>query len=318
MTTTVPMLLPTNFTDGSTPPVLNVTYNSSNQSPGYNISITGLVGGSATSVTVVRHDNDNQLADAPVRGLDTVTIQGDTLTATDYELPWQYRFSYVLYAMNSAGVTLYTVTAAGPYSLTVAASIPTVSYGYSSAYFRDPNTPSLTQPLWVESVTPVSYGVRAQKSSVINRQNNVYTMDILGGRSGSISFIIDGSVAYGSSLLTRLEYENLLRGGPVFLLQSTFQPDAFPDLYFIISGPPVFEHMGIVTNVSRPSGFPNGEQGQLVFKVTVPFDEVDRPNTTGQSSVSVTTWQSIVNHYSTWQVELNSNSSWQAALNSGA
>jgi hypothetical protein len=275
-----------------------------------------LVASGITSLQVIRQDVNSVLPDQVVRGLDLSGISGDTLAGTDYELPWQYKFSYVLVGKDAAGnVTTVTATG-GPFSLTQAASIPTVAFPYNGAYLRDPNLPGNTQPIWISSYQPYKLNVRATRADILGAQFPAFTMDVIQGRESSFKFIIDSTNVYGGVPVTFADWMALIRGGPTLLLQSTLQPDIYTDMYFVITAVNV-EAMAPLKSPTRPLGYPNYELANTVLEVTLSYVEVDRPGTSDQAAVGGSTWQGVNIRYTTWQDVTNSNPSWLALLNSG-
>lgn len=303
---------------------ITVTHNNSVNSPGLDISLTGLDStGSWTHFRVVRRDLSGALPDQVVRGLDYQAQSSATAAGSDYEAPFSYyplQYRLEMYTNLTLSSTFTYDLAAPGYFFPASTAMTTAGLqNMATAYLKSVNTPALNLGLVVESFPGYKRSGRIlSKSQVLGRANPVIISDVMSGREGSFSFLV-GNIYGADQLGSQDDFEQLLADGDVLLFQSVFsKASGVQDLYFEVDSVNVERVTPVTPNVrgnlaTNTSYLTDEEYLYPVLRYTVDFTEVDRPATT-DVGVTDTTWQDVLDYYATWNDVLTGNSTWLQVL----
>lgn len=270
--------------------------NESGDNPSNHLVVTGSTG---DTILIERIDPLAVRPDVPVRGGDLVPLLSFPGSADDYEAPLTYGYQYRA-RTYLAGVLQQTAT-----SSTV--TLNPASYGTSHYFF-------------IKNVTDPSYSLRVLVGNfddnafepailgtykVLGRKKPVVYTDEWGARQGTIELL---SGTFGSDVRPLVDIAAILKTGDVLLFQTAVHGDVIEDLYFI------------VTSLDQSQLTTMSPNEYLDFTLSVGFQEIDRPATSGQVSgigtwgdlkddVTMTTWQDVLNNFATWTAVLNNYSS---------
>jgi len=265
--------------------VITATDNASYDSPGIDLSLTGLTG--YDQLLVERVDTTGEYPDEPVRGMDRVDTSGDGFAGTDFEAPIGKPVTYRL-----TGLIL-----APPSDDDVTSSSVTLNFNQpGDAWLKSVFIPSISRRVNVVDFSEWSRERRIlTKAHVLGRRNPVIIKDVLGGKEGSMELTV---LNIGGTPLnsTQADLEILLEEGDTYLFQTTGSEDSgLKDFYLEIETVSI-KRVGIV----------GGDFG-LVYALT--WTEVDRP-TTSQESLGLRDWDDVNDENVDWQAVADEYSSW--------
>jgi hypothetical protein len=257
-----------------------------------------------------------------IRGAELQDVTAGSFVGYDFEFPFGNTSSYgsvpiqyyvTVYAEGQEIVTVTTPTARSPFAEWVKnlsdTAIPQ-PLGPRS-YLGVPRTPDLNIPVYVQEMEAYSRAGRIlSKSEVLGRANPVVSTDVMNGRTGSFTLMVPtGTDLVGSAYVPGniRAHMDVLQGGVVYLLRHISPWTAgFDDMYFTIDSAAVkrLNRFADMTGTDSP-----------VIQIEVTFTEVDSPP--ASDSVTVLTWQDILDTYTSWQAELDSNVDWLDVLRNG-
>lgn len=287
------------------PPSIVFNYNLNN--PGYDISLSGLLdkGVEYETYSVYRRDPSGQYRDGYVRGMHGVAVASNTAVGSDYEAPIGVILDY--YVELTSGVDTYT---AGPIKPSPT-SIPSqpMAYGRGVAYLKNVNNPQVARAVMIESMPTWRRSATVlAEHHVLGRSNPVVITDVLGGRKGD--FTINVLMPEGQEIDEI--YSILLDGGVLLLQNNNYRISGFKDLFFRVTGDVSVERRHLMVDYGALET-PN--LADRVFEVTIPFTEVDRPDTLGVVAQGDVTWQQVLTEQSTWTGVNTNNASWTEVTN---
>ncbi len=287
---------------------LSIVFNGNEQSPGYDITVTGA--NLYDSVTVFRRDVYGLYPDEKVRGIDSITSPGAVLVATDFEAPLGTPLEYYIILGNAGG----TITA-GPYLPTGLPYIPIQRGPYGeSDYIKSIDTPTASRRVFVEDFADLTSSANTLGTyHVLGRRNPVKITDVMGGYEGSMVVTVITTVG---SAHTYREIDSLLKEGDTLLFQSANSDSStIADFYFKVDS----VSRGRLTIVSR-----EGRESVLddyydvAVRYTIKFTETDRPPTLG-ASPTLYSWNTyyaqVYDDWQTWDEVLADRSTWLDVLN---
>jgi len=274
-------------------------YNGDSNSPGYTISLSGLL--AFDTYTVVRQDYSflaGTYPETPVRGADDIPVLTDTTTVTDYETPIGSTVNYQL--RGYVGGVLTTSVDAGSDSITQGdVSSPPVGPFY---WIKNISDPTLSRSVLIAKFDENDYEPAILgEYKVLGRRKPVVFTDVGDARSGNfecLAITIDGTYTTEVNAL-----KALLLSGDVLLFQTIFNNHQIRDMYFI------------VTSLSRQQYDAPGADRTNDFTYTIGFQEVDQPLTSGLAT-SYGTWQDLKDDlvYTTWADVIADNATWDDVL----
>lgn len=180
-----------------------------------------------------------------VRSGDWVRVVAGTGVAVDNEPPLDVPVEY------------WVERADGSLSGRVAVVVPSPSEGFADSWLRSVSSPGLSVPVWVESWPSSGRAARQSVSRVVGRAGAVVSSDVRSAREGTIALVCETHEDRDAVL-------ECVSAGPV--LFQTAPGRGRPDLYCMV-GDWVEEQVGRL------------EDG--LWRVPLPFVEVDRPATAG-------------------------------------
>lgn len=264
--------------------------------PHVHLVVTGTTG---DSILIERIDPLAVRADVPVRGGDNVPLVSFPGTAEDYEVPLTYGYQYRA-RTYLAGVLQETAT-----SSTV--TVDPAAHGFYHYFFiKNVSDPSTSRRVMVASFDENSFEPAILGTyKILGRKKPIVYTDEWGARQGGFELLAGD---YNSDIFPLNEVATLLKTGDVLLFQTAVQGDVIEDMYFI------------VTSLTQQQYTTMSANEYLDFTLSVGFQEVDRPITSGQQQgigtwgdlkddVSMTTWQDVLNNNATWTEVLNNYSS---------
>lgn len=260
--------------------VITASVNGDFSSPGIDLSVSGLVAG---TYTIVRHDVDGILPDAPVRGADAVTVIGASAIAHDLEAPYNGTYYYsvqnnALPVVNSNTESLVLDYGTGPEYYQEPLD--------SAAWIKDVSDSTKNQTVIVENFEGNDYQAAIlSESRVLGRPNPVVFTDVFGNRTGQFSILQVPSLMGVPS--THAQMRDLLTSGDVLLFQNKFDHtgQGYRDMFFIVTS--------LSESFMDKPRFDVALQGYVPDVVfSIGYTEVDRPPTTGET-VGAGTWQAV-------------------------
>lgn len=282
-----------------TQPGISIAFNFSQDSPGYNISLSNTF--TSTTQKMTRNDPSGIYPSTAVRGLDMVSTA--VTTVTDYEAPFVtgqiYTFTTYIDStlMSSNDINV-------PTEQYVTDSIPTTyaEFYTKNSYIKDVNDPTKSLATAVGDFrTQTVPGRILGEHTILGRRLPVIVTDETGARNGTMEIYSININNYGRKSTTAIE--TLLDSGHVLLYQNVPFPADIKDMYFVVKSW-TREIKGVVAAGK-----------DLTFKYQVEFQEVDKPSTLTVPSVSTATWQDLLSDpaFSTWN-DVRNYGSWLAVL----
>lgn len=289
---------------------LEVDFNDSFITPGFIITLTGLIG--YDKFRIVLKDPEGNYPDQTVRGTDLVSVTGDTFLVVDYEFPNFRTQTYVL-ELYKSGVKI----TAGQVTVS---NLPRDYFGWVgswpnvNSWLRSIAHPELTRPCFIEDYATYTRPTRVlAKNYVLGRRNAVMDTDVLPGREGTFTFHAGRNFSTVPGVLAR-DIDFLLDRGDTLML-SVFNEDS-------LEATPMYFRVNQVTRerIGRDGhSYYNQSTGEMelvsyaTLKYSIDFVEVDRPET-GTILVSQYSWQTVKDANTAWQTVKDSHSDWLDVL----
>lgn len=268
----------------------------SGNSPHVHLVVTGTTG---DSILIERIDPASVRADVPVRGGDNVPLLSFPGVLDDNEVPLTYAYQYRA-RTYLAGVLQETAT-------TSTVTVDPAQHGFYHYFFiRNVSNPSQNRRVMVGSFDENSFEPAILGTyKVLGRKKPVVYTDEWGARQGGFELLAGD---YNSDIFPLNEIAALLKSADVLLFQTAVQGDVIEDMYFI------------VTSLSQQQYTTMSDKEYLDFTLSVGFQEVDRPTTTGlqqgigtwgdlKDDATLSTWQDVLNNFASWSAVLNNYSS---------
>lgn len=264
----------------------------SGESPRNSLVVTGATG---DTILIERIDPLTVRADVPVRGGDTVPLSSFPGTIDDYEVPLGYAYQYRA-RTYLGGVLQQTAT-----SSTVTVD-PTEFGTYHYFFIGNTSDPTQNRRVLVQNFDNNSFEPAILGTyKVLGRKKPVVYTDDWGARQGGMELLAG---QYGSDTRLLIDLATLLKSGDVLLFRSAVQGDVIEDMYFV------------VTSLDQTQYTTMGNVDYLDFTLSVGFQEVDRPATSGlqtgvgtwedlRTDVTLTTWQDVLNNFPSWTAVLS-------------
>lgn len=298
----------------TTPASIAVVFNDSAHSPGYTITLLDMNQPTASGQYIeywqlVRKSPDIAIwPDQVVRGGDLVK-QGSggasVYVLEDVEAPFLSTsagdWTYILEVYTDST----THAEEHDFSATIAQLEAFVDTTPGQAYLKMIEQITLSRYTFIEEFgTWKRPGSVLSESEVLGRKNKVVLTDVMRGKEGSFKIIVINDDGDPDIRSTIFDLEATLETGNTVLIQSTnYLHSGFKDLYCKITG----------VSISRHTTFePMHDDRTTIFRVSVDFIEVDRPETS--ISISLKTWQQILDNNSSWSEVDAQHENWQSAL----
>lgn len=291
-----------------------VVFNDSDHAPGYTITLLGM----NETVAVDQYIEYWQLLrkspdiavwpDEIVRGGD-LTKQGSggasAYVIEDVEAPflsptagdWEYILQ--VYTDSETHAEQYD------FSDSIAQLESFVNTTPGQAYLKMIEQISLSRYIFIEEFgTWKRPGSVLSENEVLGRKNKVVLTDVMRGKEGSFKIVVINDDGDPDIRSTIFDLETTLETGNTVLVQSTnYLHSGFKDLYCKITG----------ASVSRHTTFEPAYDGRTtVFRISVDFIEVDRPETS--VSISFKTWQQVLDNNASWTEVDTDHDDWQSVL----
>lgn len=255
---------------------ITAVYNGESNSPGVDLTITGLSG--SGTVTVRRIDNTAEDATMVVRGFSATPQTGSTMVGEDFEAPInrsiKYRVEVTGDQDDSADLTI-------PYSQP------------GDVWIKSIADPMLSRKVCMGEWSGSQYPARIiGKYEILGRKNPVVLTDVFGNREGEFTLLTyySGVTNVGG---TFKDLEDLLINGGTLLIQcadNDFTGES--DMYFEVE------------SLTRTRLSKVDASGRPAFTFKVSYIEVDQPSVSA-TGLGTRSYQDVLNENASYQAILD-------------